>query len=238
MTQPLPSPDPVLDRIERTRWLVLAPDELAFGLLRPGVRIVRSVSAFNTVLRGERPQVAVLAAPPGGPTEVELLITERRNRPSLTVALLTPPEEVATRLAALAAGVDEALPLDVTPHELVGRLEQRLERRRAAGNRRLMRLCNGLELDVAARALRRGELLQHLRPKEFQLLLLLASHPGRTFTRAQLIERIWGAHREVDPRTVDVHVRWLREKLEVDPARPSALLTVRGVGYLLERPPT
>ncbi|MBI3743104.1 MAG: response regulator transcription factor [Chloroflexi bacterium] len=73
-----------------------------------------------------------------------------------------------------------------------------------------------------------------LRPKEFDLLAFLMRNGGVVFTRDRLLEQVWGYDYSGDSRTVDVHVRWLREKIEDDPAKPSRLLTVRGVGYKLE----
>ena len=67
--------------------------------------------------------------------------------------------------------------------------------------------------------------------KEFDLLTLLTAHRGRVFDRQTLLSRVWGEDCYVDDRTVDVHIRWLREKLEITPAKPELLLTVRGVGY-------
>lgn len=87
------------------------------------------------------------------------------------------------------------------------------------------------ELDLAAHGLWRDERLVHLRPKELRLVQLLATHPGRVFTRRQLLDRVWGSDHAGSPRTVDVHVRWLRQKVEPDPHRPQHLRTVRGVGY-------
>ena len=90
------------------------------------------------------------------------------------------------------------------------------------------------ELDLAAHEVRRGGTLVHLRPKEFQLLSVLASHPGRAYTRRQLLDRVWGPGHDGDPRTVDVHIRWLRSKIEPRPEAPVHLVTVRGVGYRLD----
>ncbi len=73
-----------------------------------------------------------------------------------------------------------------------------------------------------------------MRPKEFSLLALLARNPGRVYTRRQLLDRVWGPGTSSDPRTVDVHVRWLRSKIEPDPGRPIHLVTVRGIGYRLD----
>jgi DNA-binding response OmpR family regulator len=88
-----------------------------------------------------------------------------------------------------------------------------------------------LVVDLAShRASKDGSPL-HLKPKEFDLLVFLMSRRGRAFSRDQLLEQVWGYDYAGDTRTVDVHVRWLREKVEPDPSRPELIETVRGVGY-------
>ncbi len=87
-----------------------------------------------------------------------------------------------------------------------------------------------------AHELRRDGQVIHLRPKEFGLLALLAAHPGRAYTRRELLHLVWGPAHVGGPRTVDVHVRWLRSKIEPGP-EPAYLVTVRGVGYRLDEPP-
>jgi DNA-binding response OmpR family regulator len=74
----------------------------------------------------------------------------------------------------------------------------------------------------------------NLTPKEFDLLVLLARNRGLVFSREQLLEKVWGYDYVGDTRTVDVHIRWLREKIEVDPGKPKRLITVRSIGYKLE----
>jgi DNA-binding response OmpR family regulator len=92
-------------------------------------------------------------------------------------------------------------------------------------------VADGFELDVVGCALLHDGKPVHLRPREFQLLATLAANPGQAFTRSQLIDLAWGRGRDVDPRTVDVHVHWLRAKIELQPGRPIHLVTVRGFGY-------
>jgi DNA-binding response OmpR family regulator len=75
-----------------------------------------------------------------------------------------------------------------------------------------------------------------LKPKEFELLTFLARHPGQVFTREQVLDQVWGYGYIGDNRTVDVHVRWLREKIEKHPSKPVLLETVRGVGYRMRAP--
>jgi DNA-binding response OmpR family regulator len=89
----------------------------------------------------------------------------------------------------------------------------------------------GLVVDVERREVRLGEKHLPLSRKEFDLLALISAHPGRVFDRQTLLDRVWGQDAYVDDRTVDVHIRWLREKIEDDPSTPHRLETVRGVGY-------
>ena len=70
-----------------------------------------------------------------------------------------------------------------------------------------------------------------MKPREFDLLAMLASSRGRAFTREQILERLWGHDYIGDSRTVDVHIRWIREKIEEDPSKPKKIVTIRGVGY-------
>ena len=95
-------------------------------------------------------------------------------------------------------------------------------------------VADGFELDLAARVLRHGSTPVHLRPREFELLATLAAAPGRAFTRRQLLDLAWAPMRAIDLRTVDVHIHWLRSKIEPEPARPTHLVTVRGYGYRLD----
>jgi DNA-binding response OmpR family regulator len=189
--------------------------------------------AFADLLRGGRPRIAILATPPAGLAELDIALAERRRRPSLRVVVLSPSDAIAERLAALRAGADEALADTIDPAELGARLAI-LEERSRARHETVLAVTDDTELDLVAHQVRRNGSLVHLRPKEFQLLALLAAHPGRAYTRRQLLDRVWGQHHGGDPRTVDVHVRWLRSKIEPRPDAPVHLMTVRGVGYRLD----
>jgi DNA-binding response OmpR family regulator len=95
-------------------------------------------------------------------------------------------------------------------------------------------VADGYELDLVARELRHDGRLVHLRPREFDLLATLAANPGRAFTRSQLIDLAWHLDGGIGPRAVDVHVHWLRAKIEPRPAQPVHLVTVRRFGYRLD----
>ena len=124
--------------------------------------------------------------------------------------------------------------------ELVSRIRALLRRTygdlaSAATAERL--IFDDVEVDLARLQVRRGGQPVDLTPTEFRLLRPLVLHPNRPFTREELIEAVWGYEGTIgSPRTVDVHIRHLREKLEADPAEPRWLVTLRGVGYLFEPP--
>jgi DNA-binding response OmpR family regulator len=151
----------------------------------------------------------------------------------MRVVVLSPSAAIGQRLEALRAGADEAHPDTIDATELGARLAL-LEERSRPRPTTVLAVTDETELDLAAHEVRREGTLVHLRPKEFQLLTALAAHPGRAFTRRQLLDRVWGSHHNGDPRTVDVHVRWLRSKIERSPDAPVHLVTVRGVGYRLD----
>ena len=88
-----------------------------------------------------------------------------------------------------------------------------------------------LKIDLTGHIARVSEKLIDLKPREFDLLVMLASSRGRVFTREQILERLWGHDYIGDSRTVDVHIRWIREKIEEDPSTPKKIVTIRGVGY-------
>jgi DNA-binding response OmpR family regulator len=224
----------------RPTWIALADGgavaRLAEMSTTPTVRTTRDSATFAGLLIAARPRIAILTRPPGSAADVETALRERRRRPSLRIVLLNAPEAIEERLEALRAGVDEALADTIEPAELAARLAI-LEDRARTRQDTVLAVTEDASIDLTAHEMRRDGKLVHLRPKEFQLLAMLAAHPGRAYTRRQLLDRVWGHDHDGDPRTVDVHVRWLRSKLEPQPDMPVHLVTVRGVGYRLDPGP-
>jgi two-component system, OmpR family, response regulator ResD len=222
-------------------WLVLADDGPAASLAKADtgaqVVVVADARLFRELLATARPRVVVCCHPPAGTREIHAVAQERARRPSMRAVLVAPPEAVDARLDALARGFDDALATNVPLDELAGRLAWHDARSRAArpSGDGVLAFGDGFELDTAAHDLRQRGRVIHLRPKEFGLLALLAAHPGRAYTRAELLDRVWGSPHG-GGRTVDVHVRWLRAKIEPNPDQPATLVTVRGVGYRLDLP--
>ena len=225
----------------RVCWLVLAVDgpaaEISAEALGPGVHVVADPARFRALLLAERPRVVVCAEPPADRAVLDAVAAERRRRARMRAVHLAPPDAVDSRLAALEAGFDDALTTAMPASELARRLmwlDAKASQRPGSGS--VHAIGDGLELDVIAHELRRGDEVIHLRPKEFGLLALLAANPGRAYSRRELLDRVWGPEHRGGMRTVDVHVRWLRSKIEPVPERPIHLVTVRGLGYRLDGP--
>ena len=153
---------------------------------------------------------------------------------------LAPPDAVAERLAALAMGFDDALATTTDAAELAGRLVwlETKARARPGIRRSSSPIGDGLELDLAAHELRRDGEAIHLRPKEFGLLALLAAHPGRAYTRRELLAPRLGADARAAARgpSTSTSAGCARRSSRC-PNDPAHLVTVRGVGYRLDDPP-
>jgi DNA-binding response OmpR family regulator len=138
------------------------------------------------------------------------------------------------KLRALEQGASVYLSKSAGVRELVARMRALLRpiaRRESNGQSSAGVIIGDLNIDVPSRRVWRNGALLRLRPKEFDLLLLLMRAPGRVWTREEILGPVWGESFAGDSRTVDVHIRWLREKIEPDPSAPQVLQTVRGVGY-------
>jgi DNA-binding response OmpR family regulator len=189
--------------------------------------------AARTLLEREWPSLVVLDLMLPG-TDGLALCRWIRDRSQLPVIMLTARGEEADRIVGLELGADDYVTKPFSPRELVARVRAVLRRGAAADVRSDERLRFGdIEIDAAARDVRkRGHALK-LTAREFDLLLLLARHPRRVFSRDQLMSQVWGYEPAFDSGTITVHVRRLREKIEDEPAHPRYLETVWGVGYRL-----
>ena len=162
-----------------------------------------------------------------------------RDRSEVPIIMLTARREEIDRITGLEMGADDYVIKPFSPQELVSRVRavmRRLGRDTAwdAAEHERMLSFENLSVDPRSRVVTVKSLPVELTAKEFDMLYLLARHPKQVFTREQLLERIWGGAQYIDPGTVTVHVRRLREKIEDDPSKPTRLLTVWGVGYKFE----
>lgn len=160
-----------------------------------------------------------------------------RDRSDVPIIMLTARREEIDRIAGLEMGADDYVVKPFSPQELVSRVRavmRRTERRQSEVENESELSFDGLSIDPRSRVVKvMGDIVE-LTAKEFDMLYLLARHPRQVFTREQLLDRVWGGAQYIDPGTVTVHVRRLREKLENDPSNPARLITVWGIGYKFE----
>lgn len=160
-----------------------------------------------------------------------------RDRSDVPIIMVTARREEVDRIAGLEMGADDYVVKPFSPQELVSRVRAVLRRTgrdqvEAESERALS--FDSISIDPLTRIVVVKDSNIELTAKEFDMLYLLARHPKQVFTRDQLLERVWGGAEYIDPGTVTVHVRRLREKIEHDPSKPKHLLTVWGVGYKFE----
>ncbi|MBL7183865.1 MAG: response regulator transcription factor [Anaerolineae bacterium] len=152
------------------------------------------------------------------------------------IVMLTVHREEIDKVLGLEMGADDYVTKPYSLRELLSRIRAQLRRaygELAAADADLL-YAGDLVIDRGRGQVRRGNEIINLTPTEFRLLVFLARHPGQALSRAQILDAVWGYEADVESeRTVNVHIRRLREKVELDPSRPSLILTVPGIGYRL-----
>src|SRR5690349_14317072 len=159
---------------------------------------------------------------------------EIRKQSQVPIIMLTAREEVTDKVVGLEVGADDYLTKPFHPQELVARAKALLRRARSETDQPRLVRAGKLEVDIERHEVRHGADKVQLRPKEFDLLALLARHPGRVFQRSELLDLVWGYDFPGYTRTVDVHVQQVREKLSAAGVTDPSIQTVWGVGYRLE----
>ena len=164
-----------------------------------------------------------------------------RQVSSVPIIMLTAKDDVIDRVVGLELGADDYLTKPYSYRELLARIQAVLRRTRPPtpaplGSPASAVAVGDLEVDEARHEVRLAGRALQLPLREFELLAFLAAHVGQVLTRAQLLDRLWGVDYFGDSKTLDVHVKRLRAKIEADPSQPRRLLTVRGVGYRLVAP--
>lgn len=212
---------------------------LSYNLRKNGFNVISASDGLEGLRSAQRDSPDVIVLDLMLPKMDGLEVCRRLRADSdVPVLMLTAKGEELDRVVGLEMGADDYLTKPFSMRELMARVRALLRRSgvRAASPDEASRVAaGGVELDVRGRtATRAGEEL-NLKPKEFDLIHFLAKNAGQVFTREQLLEHVWGYEFFGGSRTVDVHVRWLREKIEDDPGKPQHLLTVRGVGYKFVR---
>lgn len=164
-----------------------------------------------------------------------------RKESTIPIIMLTARQDEVDRIAGLELGADDYLTKPFSVGELLARIRAILRRSDRSGNsgadRDILHI-GMIKLDAGSRRIWRNDAEIQLSQKEFDLLACLMRNRGLALSRDVLLERVWGFDYVGDGRTVDVHIRWLREKVELDPSAPEYLQTVRGIGYRFDLPTT
>ena len=213
-------------------------EAIRYNLEREGYRVLAAQDGEEglTLTREDAPDLVVLDIMLPKLDGFEICRILRRDS-DVPILMLTAKGEEIDRVVGLELGADDYVTKPFSMRELVVRIRNLLRRAHPQAEREPRTATdaplsvNGLELDVSGHTAKlNGEPLQ-MKPREFGLLALLMQNMGRAFTREQILERLWGYDYIGDARTVDVHVRWLREKIEPVPSKPRRIITIRGVGY-------
>ncbi len=221
-----------------TKLLLVEDDQtlretLAYNLTREGYTVIEADNGVTALdlARAQPPDLIVLDVMLPGLDGLTVCRTLRREM-DVPIVLLTARSGEVDRIIGLDTGADDYIVKPFSLGELLARLRAVLRRGRREPETKLQ--SGDLLLDVVGHRAWRGNQLLTLSPKEFDLLAELVRHKGAVLTRELLLQRVWGFDFEGDTRTVDVHIRWLREKIEDDPAAPQRIETVRGLGYRFE----
>ncbi|MFM2308769.1 MAG: hypothetical protein RLY87_890 [Chloroflexota bacterium] len=162
-----------------------------------------------------------------------------RKESSIPILMLTARQDEVDRIAGLELGADDYLTKPFSVGELLARVRAILRRTdRQPTSTSDAVVIGGIKLDTGSRRVWRDDAEVQLSQKEFDLLTCLMRNRGLALSRDVLLERVWGGDYVGDGRTVDVHIRWLREKIESDPSAPAYVQTVRGIGYRFDMPKT
>ncbi len=220
-------------------------ETLVYNLQRQGYNVVTATDGWEAIRRAreEAPDLIVLDVmlPGIDGFEVCRILRKEMNTPIL---MLTARADEVDKVVGLEVGADDYMTKPFSLREFLARVKALLRRVRLIREEMVREsadeiarekfVLGDLVIDPARREVLRDGRPIHLKPKEFDLLLFFARHRGHVLSREQILQHVWGWAYDGGTRTVDVHVRWLREKIEPDPKHPTRLVTVRGVGYRFE----
>jgi DNA-binding response OmpR family regulator len=214
---------------------------LAFNLERAGFRASTAASAEDALayIRRDVPDLILLDIGLPGMDGLDVLRTIRQQYPQTPTILLTARRRELEQVLGLELGADDYVTKPFDIDVLLARIKAVLRRTQAttdsaAPNDAQPLVAGDLTIDSARHQVQVGSKTLSLPPREFDLLHALALEAGRVLSVDELLSRVWGPEYEGEPQVVYVHIRWLREKIESDPANPRRIISLRGVGYKLE----
>lgn len=209
---------------------------LRYNLVKEGYLVLTAIDGVEAIeaARQESPDLIILdiMLPKLDGFEVCRIL---RKEMAVPILMLTAKEDEVDKVVGLELGADDYITKPFSLRELLARIKATLRRAQMVPPTPAPKIkTQDLEIDLARHeATLCGSVLE-LKPKEFDLLAFLAQNRGQVFSREQLLERVWGYDYTGETGTVDVHIRWLRQKIEAEPSNPCRILTVRGVGYRFE----
>lgn len=211
-------------------------DAISYNLKKEGFEVDSAADADEclTRIREAKPDLLILDVMLPSGSGLDVCSRMHGDHKDMPVLLLTARAAAGDRLRGFDSGADDYVVKPFSMRELMARVHAILRRSRGEGEIRAPKpllTANGLRINPDRREVVKEGRAIALSRKEFDLLSLLASNQGHVFDRQTLLSRVCGEDSCVDDRTVHVHIRWLREKIEEVPARPEMILTVRGVGY-------
>jgi two-component system OmpR family response regulator len=211
-------------------------EALKYNVRKEGYDVASAVDGVQAleVARSDKPDLILLdiMLPKISGFEVCRILRKEMNVPIL---MLTARDDEVDKVVGLDLGADDYMTKPFSMRELLARIRAML--RRAEIQTPITETpfrFGDIEIDIGHHLITKAGKALNVTPKEFDLLTFLAKNKGLVLTRDKLLEKVWGYDYSGDTRTVDVHVRWLREKIEDNPDKPKHLITVRGVGYKLE----
>lgn len=213
-------------------------EALTYNLEREGYTVLRASDGMTALemARRDAPDILVLDVmlPRLDGFSVCRML---RKESTIPILMLTARQDEVDRIAGLELGADDYLTKPFSVGELLARIRAILRRSdRQPTTERDSVVIGGIKLDTGSRRVWRDETEVQLSQKEFDLLACMMRNRGLALSRDVLLERVWGGDYVGDGRTVDVHIRWLREKIEADPSTPAYVQTVRGIGYRFDTP--
>lgn len=225
-------------------------ETLTYNLSRQDYKVYEATTGFQAleVARQERPDLIVLDLMLPGIDGFEVCRLLRQEM-SVPILMLTARDEDIDKVVGLEMGADDYMTKPFSMRELLARVKALLRRERlireelaaeaeSAQSTRVGQeqplVFGDLVIDLARREVRLKEEVVRLKPKEYELLVFLARNRGIALSRDLILERVWGWEHDPGSRTVDVHIRWLRAKIEPDPNEAKRIVTVRGIGYRFE----
>ena len=209
---------------------------LRFNLEREGYQVASATDgeAGLAMARADHPDLVILDLMLPGLDGLEVCRLLRREQ-TMPILMLTAKAEEVDKVVGLEIGADDYVTKPFSMRELLARVRALLRRTELAPKQperdSEVLTAGDVRVDLRRRQAFRSDQALSLKPKEYELLAFLVRNTGRAFTREQLLNEIWGYDFLGDSRTVDVHVRWVRQKLEEQPSKPTRLITVRGTGY-------